>query len=84
MFVTLAYNMCANVLAQSGFHDTTDLFDLSGGAECDFRLCMYSGIFHGRWRAAVATVISRGRIGGTLCDTYQKAFPNPSGGAQTF
>ena len=76
--------MCKCPARDRGFHDTTDLFDLSGGAECDFRLCMYSGIFHGRWRSGSGDCDLAGRIGGTLCDTYQKAFSNPSGGAQTF
>ena len=46
MFVTLAYNMCANVLRAIGDSMTPLTFsDPCGGVKCHSGLCLYSGSF---------------------------------------
>ena len=58
--------------------------DPCGGVKCHSGLCLYSGIFHGCWRSRSGNCDLTGGIRGALCDPYQKTFPDPSGGTQTF
>ena len=83
MFVTLAYNMCANVLRAIG-DSMTPLIFLILAAVLNVILDYVCILVFSMGVGGAGNCDLTGGIRGALRDPYQKTFPDPSGGTQTF